>query len=342
MAADKIKASEEIRAIEEVINNGKIGELAKKQALDFGNQIATLKSNVLNLFADVNTGPFLDALHSLVMLFDDSTTSGQVLKSAITGIMDTLFSLATDAIPYVRIGFKLLENAGLRIYIFYKEFTAAHSELIDKIVLGFEAIGAVIAGAAALWLAFQTVMIGGAIAIGLGIIAGIGWIVDQFIWLGQNIDEVLDLFSPTKTYEAAAKWIDGLVQGIKDGAVRVFDAVSNMAQGALDKFTGFFGIKSPSRIMMGMGANLMTGLDKGISANDTGPQAALQDSVQPSAPAAPGNASAPGRGGGTTTVNIGQGAIVLNGVANVEQLRQVLPGELAAMFEQLGLSVGAA
>lgn len=59
-----------------------------------------------------------------------------------------------------------------------------------------------------------------------------------------------------------------LIQGLLNGLGGMKDAVVNkikdIAKGAFDAFKNFFGIKSPSRLMMGAGVHIMEGLDKGL------------------------------------------------------------------------------
>lgn len=58
--------------------------------------------------------------------------------------------------------------------------------------------------------------------------------------------------------------IDGLVQGVQNGKDAVVNKVKEIASGALDAVKNFFGIHSPSRVMMGIGTDLMRGMSIGI------------------------------------------------------------------------------
>ncbi len=345
MAEGKIRAADGISAIEQVINNGKIGELAQKQVLDFGNQIKTLKSFFFGLFDSVKTGPFLEAFHSLVELFDDSTESGKILKGAITEVLDKLFELATEAVPYVRIGIELLEVAALEVYIAYKKWTDSHQELLGKL----ERMGGIlwtfiVPSLQAIGDKFQFILdVGGVLVEWLGTLADSVLTAVLAIW-----DAITGKISPgemlDKLEEAGKNLVLGLIKGIGSMVGVLGDKVARTAQHAVDTFNSVFGNHSPSVVMQIAGMNLMAGLDKGIQANDAGPQGALADSVRPpEAPSSRGDSgSTSSQSSSSVSVTIGPGAIVINGVANVEQLRQALPGELAAMFEQMGLSVGAA
>jgi len=58
--------------------------------------------------------------------------------------------------------------------------------------------------------------------------------------------------------------IRGLVDGIKDAAKWVWDAIKDIGQGIADAFTGVLGIHSPSRIFAEYGLNITEGLTGGI------------------------------------------------------------------------------
>ena len=74
-----------------------------------------------------------------------------------------------------------------------------------------------------------------------------------------------------KAFEAVKKPIEigkhivgGIAQGIKDTAKKAVDAVKGVGHDIVKGFKSFFGIKSPSRLFMGFGANLLEGLLLGL------------------------------------------------------------------------------
>lgn len=78
-----------------------------------------------------------------------------------------------------------------------------------------------------------------------------------------------------KFLEAGKNIIDGIVNGIGNAKDAVVNKVKEIAKGALDAVKNFFGIHSPSRVMAGIGDNLMMGLVKGIDRSGTGAVAAV-------------------------------------------------------------------
>lgn len=75
--------------------------------------------------------------------------------------------------------------------------------------------------------------------------------------------------------DAGKQLIGGLVQGIKDKATAAVDAITEVGGKILGGIKGFFGIKSPSRVMAGVGGFLDEGLAGGIG-KGTGSVAATQ------------------------------------------------------------------
>lgn len=65
-------------------------------------------------------------------------------------------------------------------------------------------------------------------------------------------------------YDAGKNIIQGLVNGIGDMAGAVFRKAQEVADGVKNKIKGALGIKSPSRVMMGVGVNVGEGLTLGM------------------------------------------------------------------------------
>lgn len=73
----------------------------------------------------------------------------------------------------------------------------------------------------------------------------IGGLVGQFMTIGGQI-------------------IDGIVNGISNAGSRVWNALKNIAQGAIDRLKAMLGIASPSRLFMTLGGFLTEGLAIGL------------------------------------------------------------------------------
>lgn len=96
--------------------------------------------------------------------------------------------------------------------------------------------------------------------------AGVEWVRDLFtgIW-----DWISNLFGnlASSAWEWGKGIIDGLIGGIKDMFGKAKEVVSDIAKGIADKFKGFFGIKSPSRLMMEYGEDITAGLQIGMESD---------------------------------------------------------------------------
>lgn len=86
--------------------------------------------------------------------------------------------------------------------------------------------------------------------------------VAESIWNG-----IKNLFSNVGNFmvNIGKDIIQGLINGIKSMANAVWDTVNDVASGIKDGFKDFFGIKSPSRLMMGYGGYISEGLAIGIA-----------------------------------------------------------------------------
>ena len=80
---------------------------------------------------------------------------------------------------------------------------------------------------------------------------------------------------------AGTQVINGLVQGIRGGIGRVAGAASEVASSISSRFTGFFGIASPSKLFAGYGMNLMQGLDVGVRSGARDVAGTMTSSVAP-------------------------------------------------------------
>lgn len=96
----------------------------------------------------------------------------------------------------------------------------------------------------------------------------------------------------------------GLVNGIRAMLGRVREAVMNTASSAVDWFKNRLGIRSPSRVFMGLGGDTMAGLTVGLNRGARAPLAAIRRvgdgliSAMPDAGGGFGGAAMAGAGGG--------------------------------------------
>jgi hypothetical protein len=212
--------------------------------------------------------PFMAELRSFAEEFFKGSIAANVAKGAVTSVMTTLFQLATRALTEVHVGFLLLENYALRAAIaiapavlWLRKMWVEHDGA-SKLLLVVKGIGvalglvAVVAAVAFLPLAIiATVVIGGLVAIG----TAIAFVIEN---IGAAKDAVVGWAS--SAYNAATKFVGGLVNGIRNGIVDVVNAAKELASGAIDAVKGVLDINSPSRVMLDVGANTARGMALGV------------------------------------------------------------------------------
>ena len=130
----------------------------------------------------------------------------------------------------------LVTAMAVSAYMIYKHW--------DTIKAAFWSALAAIAGA---WNAIQS-----AYASGVAFLVGIGW---QMIGIGRNI-------------------IIGLANGIIAAGGAIWNAIRDAVMGGINKLKSLLGIKSPSRLFMGLGAYMSKGMEIGISKGGRGAIAA--------------------------------------------------------------------
>ena len=83
----------------------------------------------------------------------------------------------------------------------------------------------------------------------------------------QIISAIFNAFKKVDWKSIGKSIIDGLVNGLKAAKDLVVDTITSIANGAISAFKKLFGIKSPSRVFMGFGENIDSGLAIGLEEN---------------------------------------------------------------------------
>ncbi|QGT99302.1 hypothetical protein SYNTR_0709 [Candidatus Syntrophocurvum alkaliphilum] len=97
-----------------------------------------------------------------------------------------------------------------------------------------------------------------------GIGTAIDWTGDKINWLQDRFYGVLDFFENFSLREVGSNIMQGLIGGITDKIADLKSAVTNVGSTIRDGVTGFFGINSPSKLMMEYGGNIGQGLEVGM------------------------------------------------------------------------------
>jgi len=279
-----VKLEDGIKAMDAAVE-ARFGEIARKQMLALPIQLDRVKKNLAALFTGVKVDGFLEKMDSALGLFKETSVVGDALKTALGTIFQPLVDSAGDSMPLVQ-GFILgvviaLQNVvmtGLKVAIVLKK-AFGESEFLKNIDL----VKVGIYGGIAAFALFGTVMT--ALAVTLAVvavsmlIASIPLIVMTaavvglavLIWkLIDSLSDLADYMSDTKTTftDAAAgvagAIIDGLVEGLKDGATALYKAFTDLAKGGYQAFKDAIWSKSPSRLFRLAGHTIPQGVALGV------------------------------------------------------------------------------
>jgi hypothetical protein len=337
LKAGKIKTEVGIDALTATIDR-KFGGVAAKQAMDFGVQMQRLRDNIGGLFADVNTGPFLDALGEIVSVFDSAMPAGAAMKDMLTAAFNGVFKAVAAGAPYVKTFLKGLVIIGLQVAIALKPLIARLREAfggdakkgpldLAKTMSLIGLAARAVVGVFAQILAFKPVWDSLAATI-----SSIGTVVSGFMQGG-----FLGAFN-----SIGAAVVNGIVAGITSTAGVLFKAATDLAANTIARFKSAFQIHSPSKVMMGMGLNLDAGLAMGIKAGAPAVNDNMRAVVQPVPPPRV-NSLLGGRPRDAGAVTFGPGAVVVQVIAhNIQELESKLEDVMANVMERAALAQGTA
>ena len=243
------------------------GGAIEKMSLTWASISGKLKDAWGDLFEDLGPAvqPLMKAIRDFFAEFSAGTTTQGAAKSAVTGFFTTVLGWATRAITAIHIGFLEIEIAALKVYIacapIIKIFRAIFSNA--EVLRGLKTIFVIIAGAIGLVVVAVATVGAAFLAIWTVVSFVVGAIYTAISYVIGVIVGFVERLATGGT--AGAKgFVSGLVEGIKGGASMVADAVKQLASGAADAFTGFFQIKSPSRLMKEHGKQIPAGAAEGV------------------------------------------------------------------------------
>lgn len=263
-----------------------------------------LKENVGKLFEDIEVGPFLSQMKSLLGILDEGQPSAQALKAGLTGFFNNVFAAATKVVPYIKHFLLDLVIYGLKAYIALKPIGKAISDwansaegmstlsaAFDALVTVAKVLGGIIAFVSVVVVAFAATLLGIQVAI-----VGVGYAILSFVSeAGAALSEWIG-----SAYTLASDFVAGLINGITDGAAGVVNSVKGLADSATSAFTEALGIASPSKVMMELGGHVASGAAVGIE--DGIPDVHGSATSLATAAIAPmGEASGAASGGSTST-----------------------------------------
>lgn len=316
------------------------------------------------LFTGINLDPVLDAVDTLVGMFDKGNPLAQAFAFGIEKAFGVVADNAVDAAYAIEAFALSVAISAVRAYLFFKVNG-------DKIVNALEAIGIALGLAGAAWAVFNAGVIAGWAAAAAGAVASaatiaaawivaalpalaviaavlaVGAVIYQLITYWDDVVEGIKLIWSdltswfgglvTQMVDVGRDLLMGLVQGVTSAVGAVVDAVTGAVSSAIDAAKDVLGIHSPSKVFAEIGTQTGAGYVQGVEASTPEAQGSLARMTSPtdagaSAPAEAAQAGAAASSGDRGPSFDFQGAtFVFNGVADAETARD----RFAEMFTRL-------
>ncbi len=338
----------------------------EKQLGDVGKQIADqtmsgmagqLKAKAQNAFINIGTGAtsaIMGALKPIAGELGDLVQSDSFQRGLISAV-ETVAGVVREAIPFVKEfvgslgqGFMDALPAMQGAVSVLSDFFGGGQDTMEFVKSLGKTLGQLAAAAVAVGVVFGGMLVAG-IQVAAGTIQGFIFMWDSVISaIGAVIFAVDDFLA-----NIGAKWrafdfgalagslIDGLVNGISNGAQWVYDAIAALGAGVVRKFKDVLGIASPSKEfeylgqMSGLGFS--QGLEGSLASNDNGRMLPSFTSGVGSLMGAGG-----GAGGGDISINVD---IHVSGADRPEEVarhvKRSFETELGGVFERLAAGAAA-
>lgn len=285
---------------------------------------------------------FSEQMLRLLDLFSAGTTDGKLAKQGMTSAFDAIFKIASVALREMRYGILRTEIELLKLYITFKPAIRTMREWSEKIdaakamSTGFVTIIQLLGKG--IWNLSSGLRL--AVTSTLAVGTAFTFLVGK---LGQIYDSIAEVVAPWVDLflDLGKDMVNGLVKGLKNGAIAIKDAVIGLGKGAVDAFKGALDIKSPSRVFAQLGVQTTAGYAVGVQQSAPVAMAATTDMASKATEGGKvGVASAPrpapSRGG--ITVNVGGITIEGGGGNPVELLEEAV----VSLFERVALTQGVA
>jgi len=285
---------------------------------------------------------FSEQMMRLLDLFASGTQQGKLAKQGMTSAFDVIFKLASVALREMRYGILRTEIELLKLYISFKPTIRTMREWSERMdaarTMGVGLVAIVQLLGKAVWNLSSGVRWGAAIFATLATVITfmIGAVSRLKATIATAVDPWIQSFK-----DAGKNMVLGLINGIKNGAGAVKDAVVGLGSDAVKAFKGALDIKSPSRVFAQLGVQTTAGYAVGVQQSAPVAMAATQDMASKAAEGGKVGVTsaprpAPSRGG--ITVNVGGITIEGGGGNPVELLEEAV----VSLFERVALTQGVA
>ncbi|WP_086793321.1 phage tail tape measure protein [Pseudomonas sp. SCPG-7] len=233
-------------------------------------------------------GPFAVIRYGMAMFGMQGGGTLRIMQK----LLPTITGLARNALPMLGQGVRLLAStfSGALVTALRTVSIALWGLAANPVVLAIAAIVAVLAGAAYLiytnWDAVKLYFANAWTEIKAGFSGGIGGIITtlaNFSPIGliyqafAGVLSYLGVDLPSRFTEFGNMIVNGLVNGLLAGLGQIKNAVSSVADSAINMFKEKLDIHSPSRVFTALGGFTMAGLTQGLQGGQDGPLGAVTD-----------------------------------------------------------------
>lgn len=233
-------------------------------------------------------GPFAVIRYGMAMFGMQGGGTLRIMQK----LTPTITGLARNALPMLGQGLRTLAStlSGALVTALRTVSIALWGLATNPVALAIGAVVAVLAGAAYLiysnWDAVKLYFSNAWTEIKAGFSGGIGGILNtlaNFSPIGliyqafAGVLSYLGVDLPSRFTEFGNMLVNGLVNGLLAGLGQIKNAVSSVADSAIDMFKEKLGIHSPSRVFTALGGFTMAGLTQGLQGGQDGPLGAITD-----------------------------------------------------------------
>lgn len=270
---------------------GAFGSLAKSfQAGDVSGQVTSLKEELSGLVDDIDFSPLAKGLAEVRKFF--AGDAGARIKDAFAGLGPLLTIAGEKALVVFNAFSKAFDGAMLKdmsgvLAKFVGMLGLLDTKTLEGVGQAFALIAKFLGAATFVAISFFAVMFKS--------------ITNTVVVINSMFSALLEL--PGKMIDLGKAMIDGLLGGIDAGLSKLGDAAGKLAGTFIGTIKDKFQIRSPSRVMMGLGEQIGAGFSMGVESSmpDIGALPALGE-----------GGSVSGRGG----IVINLGGIVVNGTSD--------------------------
>lgn len=233
-------------------------------------------------------GPFAVVRYGMAMFGMQGGGTLRIMQK----LFPTITGLARNAFPLLGQGVRLLAStlSGGLVTALRTVSIAMWGLATNPVALAIGAVVAVLAGAAYLiytnWDAVKLYFANAWTEIKAGFSGGIGGILTtlaNFSPIGliyqafAGVMSYLGVDLPSRFTEFGNMLVNGLVNGLLAGLGQITNAVSSIADSAINMFKEKLGIHSPSRVFTALGGFTVAGLTQGLEGGQDGPLGAITD-----------------------------------------------------------------